>query len=143
MNGVRAILRDARYALPQKIEPFLPGPKIQTIVRRCHRLHRLGLKTTVGYFQSSRSNADEIVAANLAVLAHYSAKWDGDYLSIKAPPLQFDPDRLRLIAAASARAGLPLLLDAHAPKDADQTLAAVHALLAEHPRTGFALPARW
>ena len=143
MNQVRAILREARYALPQKVEPFLPGPKIQTTVRRCHRFHRLGLKTTVGYFQSSKSDPDEIAAANLAFLAHYSANSDGDYLSIKAPPLQFDPDRLRLIAAASARAGLPLLFDAHAPKDADQTLATVQSLLAEHPATGFALPARW
>ena len=143
MNGVRAILRDARYALPQKIELLLPGPSIRTTVRRCRQFRRIGLKTTIGYFQSSRSDPDEIVAANLAVLDEWNAGSDGNYLSIKAPPLQFDPHRLQTIAAASARVGLPLLFDAHAPKDADQTLAAMEALLTQYPGSGFALPARW
>jgi proline dehydrogenase len=62
---------------------------------------------------------------------------------VKAPPLHFDPVHLRRIADSAASAGLPLMFDAHAAKDADRTLEAVEGLLADFPGTGFALPARW
>jgi proline dehydrogenase len=77
-------------------------------------------------------------------VASLLADRSGDvYLSVKAPPLGFDPVRLRRIAEAAAGAGLALMFDAHAPKDADRTLEAVAGFLPEFPGTGFALPARW
>ena len=139
MLGPRAALRSARYAAPHYVERVASGPGPEAAARRCRILARDGLAATVGYFQSSRASPEEIVAANRAV-AGLLADRDGDvYLSVKAPPLRFDSDRLRNIAEA----GLPLMFDAHAEKDADRTLAAVSSLLGEFPGTGFALPARW
>jgi proline dehydrogenase len=97
----------------------------------------------LGYFQSGQSRPEEIVAANVAA-AQLLADRSGDaYLSVKAPPLAFDPAHLRTIAGSAAAAGMALMFDAHAPRDADRTLQAVRDLLGPFPRTGFALPARW
>lgn len=138
-----AALRNARYALPRQIERVVPGPGPDAAARRCRALNRSGFAATVGYFQSGDAPPEDIVDANAAV-ARLLADRQGDvYLSVKAPPLDFDSARLRRIADAAASARLALMFDAHSPKDADRTLAAVSGFLREDPQTGFALPARW
>jgi proline dehydrogenase len=139
VTGLRAALRDARYALPDRLEKLAPGPGAEAAARRCRKLNANGLGATVGYFHKSDASPEDIVAANLAA-ASLLAGGGGDVrLSVKGPPLAFDCARLRRIAAA----GLPLMFDAHAHKDAGRTLDAVEALLPDFPATGFALPARW
>ncbi|MFD2428542.1 hypothetical protein ACFSUK_11085 [Sphingobium scionense] len=64
-------------------------------------------------------------------------------LSVKAPPLRFDPVSLRELAQIARQSGLSLMFDAHGPQDADDTLAAVERLLPDFPDTGMVLPARW
>ena len=142
MAGAWAALRKARYAIPSYVERIAPGPGAAAAARRCRALHRRGRAASVGYFQSSRARPEDVVAANLAV-AGLLARRRGDVcLSVKAPPLGFDPARLAAIAAAEA-AGMALMFDAPAPRDADRTLAAAAGLLERFPRTGLALPARW
>jgi proline dehydrogenase len=143
MIGPWAALRKARYALPDLIERYVPGPGPRSAALRSRKLERAGLAATLGYFQSSRSRPEEIVAANVAVAALLADREGDAYLSVKAPPLAFDDARLRRIAEAAAAADMALMFDAHAPTDADRTLEAVSALLGEFPGTGFALPARW
>jgi proline dehydrogenase len=143
MLGPWAALRKARYALPDLVERLVPGPGPGAAARRCRKLNRSGLAATLGYFQSGASRPDEIVAANVAAARLLAGREGEVYLSVKAPPLAFDPPRLREIANAAAAADIALMFDAHAPRDADRTLEAVRALLGEFPRTGFALPARW
>lgn len=138
-----AALRSARYAVPHLIERVVPGPGPGAAARRCRKLDRAGLAATLGYFQSAKARPEDIVAANVAA-AELLADRRGDvYLSVKAPPLDFDPGHLRRIADSAAAADMALMFDAHAPKDADRTLDAVSDLLGQFPRTGFALPARW
>lgn len=139
MLGPRAALRNARYAAPGYVERVASGPGPDAAARRCHILAGKGLSATVGYFQSSRARPEEIVAANLTVAGLLADGRADVYLSVKAPPLQFDAGHLRSIADS----GLALMFDAHAEKDADRTLAAVSGLMDEFPGTGFALPARW
>jgi proline dehydrogenase len=143
MLGPRAALRKARYALPHLLERVAPGPGPGAAVRRCRRLNRSGLAATLGYFQSRGTGAEDIVAANVAAARLLAGRVGEAYLSVKAPPLAFDPDRLRTIADCAAAAGMTLMFDAHAPKDAGRTLEAVSDLLPAFPGTGFALPARW
>jgi proline dehydrogenase len=143
MLGPRAVLRNARYALPHYLERIVSGPGPRAATRFCRKLNRNGLAATVGYFQSGASDPDEIVAANAAIVA-LLADGSGDvYLSVKAPPMAFDSGRVRSVADAASAAGLGLVFDAHAPRDADRTLDLVSDLLPEFPGTGFALPARW
>lgn len=138
-----ALLRDARYALPRHAGKVLPGPGPADAARLCERLHRRGLAATVGYFQADAGTPEDIVAANRAVAAALARRSGDACLSVKAPPLAFDPARLDAIAQAAAAAGLALIFDAHAPKDADATLDALARLLPASPGAGCALPARW
>lgn len=143
MIGPWAALRKARYAFPQLVERFVPGPGPGAAARRCRKLNRAGIAATLGYFQSSNARAEDIVAANVAAAGLFEGRLGDACLSVKAPPLAFDPARLRTIAESAAAARMGLMFDAHAPKDADRTLEAVSDLLGDFPGTGFALPARW
>lgn len=142
-SRLRAAVRDARYALPRHLERIVPGPGPAAAVRRSAALNRAGFATTIGYFQSSGAGPETIVAAHVAVAGLLAERPGGSYLSVKAPPLGFDPVRARRIAEAAAESGLPLLFDAHAPKDSRRTLELVSGLLGDFPGTGLALPARW
>ncbi|MEA3066152.1 MAG: proline dehydrogenase [Sphingomonadales bacterium] len=143
MPGLWAALRKLRYALPRCVERALPGPGPRSAFRHCRALDRNGLAATIGYFQSADARPDQIVAANAAVAGLLAGRPGETCLSVKAPPLAFDTARLRSIAEAAAAAGLGLMFDSHAHKDADRTLETVSHFLPEFPGTGFALPARW
>jgi proline dehydrogenase len=143
MTGPRAALRAARYALPHLVERAVSGPGPRAAARRCDKLNRAGLAATLGYFQAGDARPEDIVAANVEAAGLLADRKGDVYLSVKAPPLAFNPDRLRTIAGAAAAADMALMFDAHAPRDADRTLKAVSDLLGEFPGTGFALPARW
>jgi proline dehydrogenase len=143
MRGVWASLREARYALPGHLEGLLPGPSAAVTVRRCDRLGRCGLASTVGYFQTSDTTPEEIVAATTAVARLLAAHPRDVYLSVKAHPLGFDAERVRAIADAASEAGLALMLDAQASEDAGRVLEVVERLLPAFPGTGIVLPARW
>lgn len=140
MSAIRDRLRDLRYALPGLLGPLLPEPGPRTAERICLGLRRAGFAVTAGYFQADHAAAAAIVEANLSAAALLSPMGGDAYLSVKAPPLGFDAQALRGIAA---KAGMPLLFDAHAPKDAALTHDLVRALQADFPLTGLAVPARW
>ena len=142
MSRLRDLLRDARYALPQKIERLPLGAGAEAAIRRCMKLKQDEIDTTVGYFQARDATPDQILSANLELLNSWKAS-KNSYLSVKAPPMHFDRELLYRLAEAAGKSAMPLLFDAHAPKDAEATLAAVDALADEFPETGFALPARW
>lgn len=143
MRGPRAVLRDARYALPRGIERVASGPGPAAAARRCLRLNRGGKGATLGYFQAADAGPAEIVAANQAAAALFRARPDDVQLALKAPPLGFDPAAIRRVAEAADAAGLALIFDAHGLAHAAPTLAAARALLPDFPRTGIVIPARW
>lgn len=133
---IRAALRRLRYALPGQVGKALPAPGDQAVARWAGRLRASGSTTAIGYFQADDAAPDDIVAAYRRVAGRVQAD---AYLSVKAPPLAFDRTKIEAIAAA----GLPIVLDAHAPGQADATLEALAGLLPAFPGTGVALPARW
>ncbi len=136
-------LRDQRYALPRRAGRWLPAPGPAKAAALIARLDRRGLAATVGYFQAESDSPDAIVAACRAVMQRMGPGAAPARLSVKAPPLRFCAARLRTLAATAAAADMRLMFDAHAPADADATLAAVEALLPDFPGTGCVLPARW
>jgi proline dehydrogenase len=143
MRGPRAVLRDARYALPRAIGRVVAGPGPAAAARRCLGLNRHGLGATVGYFQADAGGPEEILAANLAVASLFRGRPGDVHLSLKAPPLGFDATSIRRVAEAADAAGLAVIFDAHGLDHAAPTLAAASALLRDFPRTGIVLPARW
>jgi len=140
MNAIRATLRDLRYALPGMAGRLLPSPGHHAAARICKGLRNRGHAVTVGYFQGDDAAPAEIVEANLSAASLIAALGSEAYLSVKAPPLGFDAATLY---AMGAKAGMPLLFDAHAPKDAEATHELVRALQGDFPGTGLVIPARW
>lgn len=126
-----ALLRDARYALPGRIGAMMPQPDPARLARA---MARRGLNATFGYFAGDDSPAHTIVAAHARLAEALNASATPAYLSLKAPQLGFDPQAIRQIADL----GLELVFDAHAPAQADRTLA-----LAERFAAGCVIPARW
>lgn len=139
-SPVWAMLRGARYALPGLAGRILPEPGPAAAARTCARLRARGMAATVGYFQANGDTPGAIVAANAGVAGRLDSN---AHLSIKAPPLGFDPARLDTIAQAAHAVGVVLVFDAHAPGDAAATLDAAARLEARFPGTGCAIPARW
>lgn len=143
IRSIRTLIRDARYALPGKLENILPGPDSDAVLRAALRLRGQGLATTFGYFQAERNTPETIIAANLELLGKFQSETLDAYLSVKAPPLGFDEGRLGILAEAATSANVTIAFDAHAPKDADPTLDLVERLLPAFPGTGLVIPARW
>lgn len=137
--SLRSGARTVRYALPRHLGRLLPAPDAERTASRCARLNRRGCAVTAGYFHADDAAPDAIAAANIAMAGLLAPQGPGSYLSVKAPPMGFDTALLGSIAQAAEAAGIGLLLDAHAPKDTDATLALAAAL----PGMGIALPARW
>jgi proline dehydrogenase len=138
-SSFRNWMRARRYALPEALGGRLPAPGWGDAAALCDRLRRRGVAATAGYFQGDRDTPDTIVQSYRALLATGACSG----VSVKAPPLGFDPGHLRAIAEAADSAGAMLMLDAHGPGDAEATIAATEALLADFPQTGCVLPARW
>ena len=133
IGAARSRLSAVRYALPGLVERHVAGPGVAETARLCTRLHAAGFAVTTGYFNAAGA-APLAIAATYAQLAEALTRQGVDtYLSVKAPQLQFAEGALAAIAAA----GLPLVLDAHAPAQADATLALAQG------RHGVVLPARW
>lgn len=143
MRGIRAVLRDARYALPGRLGRLLPAPDARTVARLARRLERRGIGVTTGYIPGPDAQPAAVAAENIAVIALLAGQDGTPYLSAKLPTLAFDEPAFATIAQAADSAALPLLFDAHALKDAGPIHAYLAALLPERPSTGCVLPARW
>ena len=125
-----SLLRDARYAAPGWVGRRLPAPDAAAAMRIGAGLAREGVGVTYGYFQAGDAGGEAIVAAYCALEGA-----QGAYLSVKAPPLGFD----RGWIGAIAELGMPMVFDAHAPAQAEETLALVEAF----PGSGCVIAARW
>ncbi len=129
--------------LIRRVPALLPKADAAYAAGLAERLRVQGYALTIGHFLADKGSPDAIVTANCAVADALASSECDAYLAVKAPPLGFDPVRLATIRKAADRAGLPMVFDAHRFVDADQTLACVRHLIADHPGTGVALPARW
>lgn len=143
MRGVKAVLRDARYALPGRLGRLLPAPDAQSVARLARRLERKGIGVTTGYIPGPDAQAAAVAAENISVVALIAGQGGDAYLSAKLPTLAFDEPAFASITQAASSAAMPILFDAHALKDAGPIHAHLAALLPEHPGTGCVIPARW
>lgn len=143
MRGIRAVLRDARYALPGRLGRLLPAPDAQSVARLARRLARRGIDVTTGYIPGPDAEPAAVAAENVTVIALLAGQDGTPYLSAKLPTLAFDAPAFAALAQAAGSAAMPLLFDAHALKDAEPIHARLAALLPTRPGTGCVIPARW
>jgi proline dehydrogenase len=120
-------LRDARYAAPGVLGAWLPAPDAAWAVRRA------GPDAVFGHFHRNDATSEAVLAAHRALAE--ALRGTGAWLAVKAPAMGLSAQGLGDLAAT----GVPLMLDAHAPGQAEATL----ALARSCPGVGCALPARW
>lgn len=132
-----------QQVLSRTVEAVAPVPGAAAASRAGRSLARKRMAVTFGYFHAREGNADGIVAACRDLAAVMSGQPAGACLAIKAPPLDFDRDRLRRIAEPASEAGMTLVLDSLTPAQAAATVDLAEWMAGEFPSVGLALPARW
>ena len=143
MRSVKAMLRDARYALPGRIGRLLPAPDVRSIGRLAHLLELRGIGVTMGCIPQPDAAPAAVAEECIAVIAQLAGRGGAPYFSAKLPTLRFDDAAFAAITQAADRAAMPLLLDAHALADAAPIHECLTALLRDRPGTGCVIPARW
>lgn len=121
---------------------YLAGRDRDDALQVARRLLDGGHGVTVGYWNDGDDPAEQVAAESAACVAALA----GDpraQVAVKAPALDFDPDRVRRLAAAAAAADVALLFDAHAPDQADATIALAEAARTAGARSGIAVATRW
>ena len=132
----KALMRRARYALPEALGRRLPVQSSDAAASACASLARTeGLRISLGYFALPGEAPEAVAGAFIAAARAFRAAGSLDaVLAVKAPPLDFDRGLIEAIAAE----GVPLILDSLSPEQAPHALALAQAL-----GCGIALPARW
>jgi proline dehydrogenase len=139
----RAASRAAAVLVQRAGRAYVAGDRIEDGLRVAENLRRRGHAATLGYWNAA-GEAPEVVAQTDREGARRAAAAGLDVrLSVKSPALQFREDLHREIARETARAGMRIHFDSHAPEAADRTFALAEAALAENPDVGVTLPARW
>lgn len=126
---------------------YVPGPALVDALACAEHLQAQGLSSTIGYFNADDEDAATVAAAGEATVAAL-APWGAQrYVSVKAPSLGYDLDRLARIAAIAAQQRQCLHFDSHGPETAAPTLALIAALIDRlgtgAPPLGLSLPTRW
>lgn len=137
---VRARLNSAASYLSRA---YVAGPELADALATFDRCAQRGQRATIGYFNTPRQPARTIADIDLAVLAALGDGRPDGYLSIKGPPLQFDPALVDEIAQRAAATGVGLHFDAHGIDTTDPTFAAIERTLRHTALVGCTLPARW
>ncbi|MCJ2178979.1 proline dehydrogenase family protein [Novosphingobium album (ex Hu et al. 2023)] len=120
-----------------------PAPEASDAARACRVLRRSGNAVTLSYFPAWDGVAAGIIEACAKLSAEMAGQSPGTCLSIKAPPLYFDKDNLRAVAAPASEVGMTIVFDALTQVQAEQTLDLVEWMAGEFPSVGVVLPARW
>jgi proline dehydrogenase len=121
---------------------YRAGPGLDDALAVCRRLASCGMASAIGYSARPGERAADVARAHLrAFEALAAADLDG-YVSVKLPPLDFDPRLVGEPASAAAQSGRRLHLDAVAPSTVDATWRLLERA-AQTEWIGTTLPARW
>lgn len=139
MNGRGAWLEPLRR---RRAAAYAAGPGLEHALQACRRLAGHGIASTLGYTAQPGESAHSVAAVHLAAFERLAGEDLDCYVSVKMSALDFDAALFAVLAAAAARTGRALHLDALAPETVDATW----RLLETAPRSarlGTALPGCW
>jgi proline dehydrogenase len=139
MNGRGAWLEPLRR---RRAAAYAAGPGLEQALQAGRRLAAHGIASTIGYTAQPGESAHSVAAVHLAAFELLAGEDFDCYLSVKLSTLDFDAALFAVLAAAAARRGRALHLDALAPETVDATW----RLLETAPRSaqlGTTLPGCW
>lgn len=122
---------------------FLAGRSRADAVAAARELADLGYGVSLAYWNGPGDSAADVERELLGCIADLAGRPGSPQVAVKAPTFGFDPAVVGRLAAAARQAGVALVFDAHAPEDADRTLALAAIARKAGAEAGVALPARW
>lgn len=122
---------------------YLAGPGRRDAMRLAERLLACGFAVTVAYWNAPTDSRATVEAELRACIGELAGLPRHPQVAVKAPTLDFDPEAVTRLAVAARDAGVGLVLDAHAPADADATLQLARMGREVGASMGAAVPARW
>ncbi len=122
---------------------FLTGPRLTDAMAVARRLDAQGIAVTLAYWDGRQDNPATIEHELTRSLVALAALRCAPRLSVKVPPLSFDPYIVARLAERARQVGGGLVFDAHGPERADATLALAHVAAHRGADIGVAVPARW
>jgi len=123
--------------------PYIAGPELADGVQVCRSLVRLGVATTICFWNGEGDSPRQTADAYLAALDALAREKLNCSLSVKAPPLGFARDLLAEILGRARQGGFIVHFDSLGPEVADQTLSLIADALESYPKLGCTLPGRW
>jgi len=143
-HQVRRLLRGGYLALARRAaRAYVAGPELGDALRVCRWLSRHGYANTICFWNVGEDSPRQVADAYLAAVGALKQEPFDSYLSIKAPPLKFDPHLLAEILERIGPAALRIHFDSLGPDAADQTFSLIAAAAPGYGNLGCTLPGRW
>lgn len=122
---------------------YVSGPELSDAMATAQRLSRLGLESTVCYWNVGQDSPGAIADTCIAALGAARGEPDTSCIGIKLAPMGFDQSLLHRILDAANGSGKLIHFDAHGPETAEPTFRAIEQARRRYPHLGCTLPGRW
>lgn len=143
-GNLRTMMRRCWLPLAERAaRSYTAGPELADGVQVCHSLVRLGMATTICFWNGEGDSPRQTADAYLAALDALAREKLNCSLSVKAPPLDFSRDLLDEILGRARQGGVIVHFDSLSPEAADQTFSLIADALERYPKLGCTLPGRW
>ena len=145
MSGrLRGMLRACWLPLATRAaKSYLAGPALADALRTCRGLSDQGMGSTIGFWNGDADGPRKVADAHLAALDALSREPLDCYLSVKAPPLEFDRRLLAEVLERARLGGVGVHFDSLGHGDAAATFEWIAGAVPLHSRLGCTLPGRW
>jgi proline dehydrogenase len=122
---------------------YVAGAELADALQTCRNLAQQGTASTACFWNKEGDDPKLVAQAYLDIL-HALTKEDLDcYLSIKAPPLNYDAELVAKIFAQGRDAGIRIHFDSLGPAEADRTFALITEFSRQFSQLSCTLPGRW
>ena len=134
---VKAAMPVIRYAT----RSYITGPHLDDAVALANQAGQSGLGATICYWNDGTEQPRDVADKYVRILDRMHAERMDGYLALKVPALWDDVDLASEVIDHARTLGIKVMLDAHAPEQADAVLAVLERVGPD--RVGLAIPGRW
>jgi proline dehydrogenase len=124
----------------QAAAAYIAGPDLEDALTCARRLREQGASSALCFWNAVADSPPEVAARYLETIERAAA---GDYVSIKAPALQFETSLLEELRKKSGDCGVRLHFDSLGPEHADRIFEAIESIFPAETPVGCTLPGRW
>ncbi len=122
---------------------YVPGPELEDALRIARREAEEGRACTVGYFAEDDDPPAKVADISLRALQAVQSLPLPSYVSLKVPPMHYDPVLLQPLLACAKAGGVRAHFDSHGIDMAESTLRCVRQAVDAGCQAGLTIPGCW